>query len=560
MVLSTDLKSKIKKLLEEKKYKEAVSFIEKNIDPIDRSAGILNILGVSKLSEKVRTKEILISSVDDFRKAFQKDKSTKLGLEIFANFIHTSVELSDVDNSLVNFDELINLYNNSQNLYLDDYEINNAMKRVYTRLNNPNKVLFHLNQMLQSNNYSTSDLCFYVYNKMFLNDWSQKDFFQYTSLMDSKLIEYSKDKIDDFPNNKNEKIKIAFLSADIRHSHSITYFLRSVLQSYDKKKYQIYLILNQRISDQTTSQFQNYVDDVFNIIDLDDIGAINKIRKLDLDFVFDLMGMTSRNRLNLFKNRIARKQVLWLGYCNTTGIKNMDYIFTDENLIYPNEASLYSEKIIYLSKIWNCHAGLNFKRKKINPPVLKKNFITFGCFNNYNKITDQVINVWSKILNLVKNSKLVLKSSMNIHSTKRLTEKFKYNGVLDSIIFKETEKEFNNHLELYEQVDIALDTFPYNGVTTSFEAIFMGVPVLTMSGYNFNSRCGSSINKNLNLNDLISKNEEDYISKAVNLSKDKNLLFKYRELVFNNCMDSSLFDVKNFSKEFYKKINQLYSQ
>ena len=238
----------------------------------------------------------------------------------------------------------------------------------------------------------------------------------------------------------------------------------------------------------------------------------------------------------------------------------MDYIFTDENLIYPNEASLYSEKIIYLSKIWNCHAGLNFKRKKINPPVLKKNFITFGCFNNYNKITDQVIDVWSKILNLVKNSKLVLKSSMNIHSTKRLAEKFKYNGVLDSIIFKETEKEFNNHLELYEQVDIALDTFPYNGVTTSFEAIFMGVPVLTMSGYNFNSRCGSSINKNLNLNDLISKNEEDYISKAVNLSKDKNLLFKYRELVFNNCMDSSLFDVKNFSKEFYKRIDQLYSQ
>ena len=135
-----------------------------------------------------------------------------------------------------------------------------------------------------------------------------------------------------------------------------------------------------------------------------------------------------------------------------TGIKNMDYIFTDENLIYPNEASLYSENIIYLSKIWNCHAGLNFKRKKINPPVLKKNFITFGCFNNYNKITDQVIDVWSKILNLVKNSKLVLKSSMNIHSTKRLTEKFKYNGVLDSIIFKETEKEFNNHLELYEQL------------------------------------------------------------------------------------------------------------
>ena len=559
MVLTTDLKSKVKKLLEEKKYKELVLFIEKNIKPIDRSAGILNILGVSKLSEKLRSKEILISSIDDFRKAFEKEKSTKLGLEVLANFIHTSVELSDIDNSLVNFEELINIYNNSKNLYLDDYEINNAMKRVFTRLNNPNKVLFHLNQMLQTNNYSTSDLCFYIYNKMFLNDWSQKDFLKYATLIDSKLIKYSKDKINDFPSIKNEKIKIAFLSADIRHSHSVTYFLRSVLQNYDKKKYQIYLILNQKVFDQTTSQFQDYVDDVFNIIDLDDTSSINKIRKLNLDFVFDLMGMTSRSRLNLIKNRIARKQILWLGYCNTTGIKNMDYIFTDKNLIYPNETNLYSEKIIYLSKIWNCHSGFSIKRYKISPPVLKKNYITFGCFNNYNKITNQVINVWSKILNLVKDSKLMLKSSMNNHSTKRLIEKFKNNGVLDSVIFLKTEKEFRNHLKLYEKIDIALDTFPYNGVTTSFEALFMGIPVLTMSGYNFNSRCGSSINKNLNLNYLISKDEDDYISKAVNLSTDKNELLKYRELVFKNCMDSPLFDVQDFSKVFFNKIDQLNS-
>jgi len=559
MVLSTDLKSKIKKLLEERKFKEVVNFIEKNINQNDRSAGILNILGVSKLSEEAKTKEILISSIEDFRKAFAKEKESKLALEIFANFIHTSVELSDLDYSLVNLDELIYLYNKSKNQYLEDYEINNAMKRVYSRLNNPKEVLYHLNLMLKTNSYSTSDLCFYVYNKMFLSDWSQKDFFQYVSFINSKLVEYPKDKISDFPSFNNKKIKIAFLSADIRHSHSITYFLKSVLKSYDKNKYQIHLILNQKVRDDTTNQLQNYVDETFNIIDLDDISAINKIRKLNLDFIFDLMGMTSTNRLTLFKNRIARKQILWLGYCNTTGIKNMDYIFADKNLIYPNEANLYSEKIIYLPKIWNCHSGLNYNRKKIDPPMLKRKHITFGCFNNYNKITDQVIDVWSKILNSDKNSKLMLKSSMNNHSTKRLMGKFKSNGVLDSIIFQEREKEFQNHLDLYENIDIALDTFPYNGVTTTFEAIFMGVPVLTMCGYNFNSRCGSSINKNLNLDDLIATSDDDYIFKALNLSKDKNQLLKCRDLVFKNCLDSPLFDVEDFSKEFYKKIDQLYS-
>ena len=174
-----------------------------------------------------------------------------------------------------------------------------------------------------------------------------------------------------------------------------------------------------------------------------------------------------------------------------------------------------------MPKIWNCHSGIDIKRTFNEPPFLKNNFVTFASFNNYSKINKSVIETWSKILKEVKNSKLILKSS-SPRITDILSEKFHNQGVLDSVEFMNTKTNFEDHINLYKKVDIALDTFPYNGVTTSFESIWMGVPVITMKGYNFNSRCGESINKNLNLTSMIADDENDYISKAKEFS-DKEI-------------------------------------
>ena len=144
---------------------------------------------------------------------------------------------------------------------------------------------------------------------------------------------------------------------------------------------------------------------------------------------------------------------------------------------------------------------------------------------------NNVIDVWSKIFENVKNSKLILKSSSPRVVTK-LTEKFKKNDVLKSIVFEDTKHHIQDHLNLYQKIDIALDTFPYNGVTTSFEAIWMGVPVLTMKGYNFHSRCGESINKNIKLDCLIAKNEDDYFMKAKELSENSEMLLNIRKMIF----------------------------
>ena len=128
------------------------------------------------------------------------------------------------------------------------------------------------------------------------------------------------------------------------------------------------------------------VTDWFNIKKLKDKDAISFIREKKIDIIFDLMGFTSDNRITILKNKIAPIQVSWLGYCNTLGLKEIDYIFADNNLIFQNEEKYYSEKVKRFDNIWNAHEGFNFKRNKTEPPLIKNEYITFGSFNNFNKI------------------------------------------------------------------------------------------------------------------------------------------------------------------------------
>ena len=183
--------------------------------------------------------------------------------------------------------------------------------------------------------------------------------------------------------------------------------------------------------------------------------------------------------------------------------------------------------------------------------------MTFGSFNNPAKINENVIDCWSNILKRVKNSKLIIKCADKRRKLDRIQEVFKKNGVLDSVTFYQRIDNLEDHLNLYKKIDVALDTFPYNGVTTSFEAIWMGVPVLTMAGYNFNSRCGESINKNLNMEQLIAKDEEEYVAKAVSLTGDMEKFLNLRKSLFLNAIKSPLFDKKKFAGNFFSLIKEI---
>ena len=545
---------KLSNLFKEQKYDELIFFIQTSFP--NKSAQILNLLGVARLFNN-RDKSSSILALSDFKQAYIKEKKTNFGLEALINFINTAADLYALQSPLEDTINDSSIFLNQTNDLFEEAEINfgyneklvSSIIRVYQHQGNLNKTLFYLKKQFEKDDLNLSRFASWIFFNNYKKNWTQADFLKYSKLFADKIENFNPSNLLELNKKKNSKIRIGFLSSEILKKHSITYFLETILKNYNKDKFEIYLYSDNAIEDENTNEFKILVKKFINVSNLEDIKVFNLIRSDNIEIMFDITGATLSNRVSLFKNRLAPKQISWLGYCNTSGLVNMDYLIADKNLIYEEEKNYYSEKIIYLPNIWNCHSGLNSIRSLSDPPCLKEKNITFGSFNNFNKINDKVISVWSQILLKVKNSKLILKSSSKMDKS-FLKKEFEKYGVIDSIIFLEKRK-LESHYNLYKKIDIALDTFPYNGVTTTFEALAMGVPVITMKGYNFNSRCGESIIKNLDIEDLIANNEDDYILKAQKIANDKDKLLELRKNIFNNSHETPLFDTNQFSQDFF---------
>ncbi len=557
MVSAQDLELELQDLYKNKKYSEIIYQITSRTTEEERNAGLFVLLGISRMSLNLKDKNQVSLATQEFKKGFFKERESVNGLNALTNYVVASSILSDFENTNVDFDEIKDFYQASPKPFRDQRPINIAMSTVYSRLSDYKGMVFHLEKIIKSKEFIVQDLCNYGYWRCFDQKWTQSDFLEFGKFVNDNLREYSKKDIVPLSNEKNEKIRVGFLSADLKGAHSITYFLKTVLENYDKKTFEIILFNNRNKDDKPPDELINLATKSIDVGKLNNIEAFNTIRKFNLDIMIDIMGYTSRNKIEFFKNRLAKKQAIWMGYCNTSGLQNMDYIITDPNLIYKNEKNLYSEEILYLPEIWNCHCGFDFERKENPPPFIKNKYITFGTFNNPAKMTDNVLDCWSNILKKVKGSKLIIKCANKRKKFDRIEKIFEKNGVLGSVTFYYRIDKLEDHLNLYREIDVALDTFPYNGVTTSFEAIWMGVPVLTMAGYNFNSRCGESINKNLKMEQMIAKDENDYVKKAVNLSNNHDEYINLRKSVFINAIESPLFNRKKFAENFFRSLKEI---
>ncbi len=557
MVSVQNLELELQNLFKEKKFSEIIFEITTKSKEDERTAGLFVLLGISRISLNKNKKDQVELAVGDFKKGYLKELTSENSLNALTNFVLASVILSDFENTNVDFDEIKNFYKASPETFQNKRTINIAMTTIYSRLNDFKGMVYHLEKVIKSGDFISNDLCNYGFWRCYDKRWSQEDFFNYGKFVEKNLNKYPDNKAIQLSNKKNEKIKLGVLSADLKAGHSITFFLKTILLHYDRDEIEIYLISNQKDPTTISTEISNLVLKTIDINQLNDLSALNKIRELNIDIMIDVMGYTSRNRIALFKNRIAKKQVIWMGYCNTTGLKNMDYIITDPNLIYDNEKELYAEQILYLPEIWNTHCGFDFERQEISPPFIRNNYITFGSFNNPAKINENVITCWSKILKNIKNSKLIIKCPNDKHQLIRIKKSLKEKLILENVIFHTSFDDKKDHLNLYKKIDIALDTFPYNGVTTSFEAIWMGVPVITMAGYNFNSRCGESINKNLGMEQLIAKDENDYVQKVINFANDKEKYINLRKCVFTDAIKSPLFNTKRFADNFFNALRKI---
>ena len=533
-----------KKLYNNNKFEEIIEKIE-TLEEV-KSSQIFYILGICKLKKKNITQEDRISAREDFRKVFLDEKNSNRGIEALTNFINLNTDFYETEDSL-------EYYSLVDKRYSTNLSLLKAISRVYQFSNNIEARIKILEKILEVDISSIDEWCSYIYINNFVKNWNQEKFYKKSTEFSEIIESIDQNNLKLNFVNKNRRIKIGFFTSDFTLYHSISYFLRSVLKNLDKNKFEIVIISN-ALKDQDSDDYNKIIDNWYNIRDLNDLRALKFIREKNLDIIFDLMGFTGEHRISLFKNKIAPIQISWLGYTNTSGLKEMNYIFADKNLIFEKEEKFYSEKVIKFEKIWNAHEGFKIKRNKVKTPAIRNKFITFGSFNNFNKISDQTLRVWSVILKKVKNSKLILKSSINFN-LEDFRKKLKLNGIVKNVEIVDRNINFNDHLNQYENIDLALDTFPYNGVTTTFEAIWKGVPVLSILGFNFNSRCGSSILKNLGIDDLIASDEDDYIAKAKYFSNNLQALIGLRDKVYDLALKSPLFDTKSFTINFENKID-----
>jgi predicted O-linked N-acetylglucosamine transferase (SPINDLY family) len=261
------------------------------------------------------------------------------------------------------------------------------------------------------------------------------------------------------------------------------------------------------------------------------------------------------NRLSLFARKPAPVQVTWLGYPNTTGLSAIDYRFTDAFADPPGLTDRY-----YAEKLYRLPHFLCYKPSEHTPdvsplPALERGYVTFGCFNNSNKISGQVIDVWAKILKQVENSRLVLKTgNLGDRETLEAFQKnFKKHGIESERIecFQSFPNKFD-HLMTYSEIDLALDPFPYNGTTTTFESLWMGIPMVTLVGQVHAARVGYSILAGIGASELVAQTLEEYVEKAVALARDRERIGLYRARLRNMLRESPLMNGKSFAASVEK--------
>jgi len=361
--------------------------------------------------------------------------------------------------------------------------------------------------------------------------------------------------------NNKKKIKIGYYCADFSN-HPTGRLTAGLFENHNKEIFEIYGFYFGNKNDSSTLRISNACTKFINVLTKSDSEIANLSRSLGIDIAIDFNGFIKNCRPNIFAYRSAKLQINYLAFPATMGSKYMDYIIADRVLIPENDQKFFTEKIIYLP---NCYQVSDQKRLISKKKFLKKDFnlpegsFIFCCFNNVIKISPEIFEVWMKILKNNTKSILWLLSSNNkvINNLKAEAEKRGVNK--KRLIFCERLPN-EDHLARYKLADLFLDTIPYNAHTTANEALYCGVPVLTLIGNSFASRVGASILNALNMKELTAHSKNEYIDIASDISKDQNKIKSLKEKLLNNKEKSTLFDTKLYVKnlelaylEIYKK-------
>ncbi|MEP6720205.1 MAG: tetratricopeptide repeat protein [Variovorax sp.] len=314
----------------------------------------------------------------------------------------------------------------------------------------------------------------------------------------------------------NRRLKIGYVSGDFRN-HSLAFFIEPIIKNHDHVKFDVHCYYSHPVRDAVTRRIMRLTDHWIDCAEMSDDELERQIRTDGIDVLIDLSGHTGHNRLLTFARKPAPIQMTWLGYQATTGLESIDFRITDESLD-PSGTSenFHTERLLRLPSSGTFSPSPDSPR--VNPlPAANGNPFTFGCLNNPSKITTEVVALWAKILRGNSSARLMIGNATPDFSYK-LSAQFLSHGIESERIIFQPKVSLKEYLALHHKIDLALDTFPYNGGTTTFHSLWMGVPIIALDGDTSLSKVGSSIMRGLGLDAFCANTQESYIERALRFS------------------------------------------
>jgi predicted O-linked N-acetylglucosamine transferase (SPINDLY family) len=352
---------------------------------------------------------------------------------------------------------------------------------------------------------------------------------------------------------------VGYVSPDF-HAHPVGYLIQAALEHRDRDRFEIYCYYSRNLADALTERFRSLADHWCDCFALNDQELAQQIRADGIDILVDLAGHTAYNRLAAFALRPAPVQLTWLGYFNTTGLASMDYLVSDRHSLSEAEAAQCAEQVVYLPELRFCYTppaeALAAPQRRPAAPET----VTFGCFNNTQKLNQPVIRAWSELLLRFPEGRLMLKwKTLELAEHREyLVGEFGACGVGPERLEL---RGFSSHAEMlaqYADVDVALDPFPFSGGMTSLEALWMGVPVVTLAGDRPAGRQSAAFLSTLGLGDLVATGVDAYIGIAERLARDAARRAALRETLRGLMAASPICDGKGFTAHLERVYQELW--
>ena len=358
----------------------------------------------------------------------------------------------------------------------------------------------------------------------------------------------------------DRRLRVGYVSPDFRGHHPLRQFLMPLLRHHDRSLFDVYLYASVARPDAVTDEYRGWAGENFrDIRRMDDVSAAELVRRDRIDILVDLAVHGAGHRLRLFACKPAPIQMTWLGYPGTTGLDAIDYRLTDPFLDPPGTGlGVYSEASLHLPETFWCYDAQEPDLPLRPLPALAAGFVTFGALGSTRKVHPGTVSLWARVLGAVPGSRLLLVAEEHAHASMRRA--FGEAGIEAGRIELTGRVGRRAYLEHYHRIDIGLDTFPFAGGTTSLDAIWMGVPIVTLSGGTVLHRAGVSIAMNLGLPELVAGSPDQYVSAATELARDLERLSRLRAQLRSRLAASPLGDAPRFARHLEAAYRTVWAQ